>query len=169
MAKKKEKENPLKEKVAEALEKTGKVNVKKVTKKDKEEFILQLATRELLEKDFEEDTILVTFETKEGVKRTIEAKKPTYEEMLEIMNISIKAMKYEGKTDEKSINEMMKIYNKLPEIASKYSKDKTMDEEFWKTTSSFSAMMNFISELIIKVQVGGGNIPQEQMKSFRGK
>jgi len=124
-----DKKTTLKEKVDAELEKSGKINVKRIDKKSQEEFIQQIATRNLLEKDFGEDKLYVTFETKPGTKRTLEAKKPSWEEVMEIIKFSVEAKHLEGKDDADSMDRMSKIYEKLPKIAAQYVLDKSLDEK----------------------------------------
>lgn len=118
--------------------------------------------REILKKT----QCLLLLKQKKGVKRTIEAKKPSPKEVLEIMKFSIRAARFEGKTDADSLEEMVSIYEELPRIAAQYSLDKKMDEKWWNETAKFAGMMNFVTNLILQVQ-SGSNIPVEQTKSFR--
>ena len=120
----------------------------------------------MLEREFAKDTMLVTFNINKDKKVTIEAKKPTPKEVLEIMKFSIRASKYEGKTDTKSLEEMVSIYEELPKIAAEYSLDPKMDEKWWNEKAKFEGMMNFVMATILAVQ-SGGNIPDKQISSFR--
>ena len=158
-----EKEIPLKKKFEEKAKKSGKKDV--ITNKQKD-FIQQIATRELLEREFAKDTMLVTFNINKDKKVTIEAKKPTPKEVLEIMKFSIRASKYEGKTDVKSLEEMVSIYEELPKIAAEYSLDPKMDEKWWNEKAKFEGMMNYVVALIMQSQRSGG-IPEHQIESFR--
>ena len=136
-------------------------------KQDLDEAIKQIATRDLFETDFAQDEILVTFETKPDIKRTLRAKSPNFKEARELMQIVMDSSKYEGKFDDESISAMDKIYDELPRIAAKYSTDRELTEEWWKNTATFKAMLNFVITLILMVQTGGRGIPESQMKSFR--
>ena len=159
-----EKEIPLKKKFEEKAKKSGKKDISVSKQKD---FIQQIATRELLEREFAKDTMLVTFNINKDKKVTIEAKKPTPKEVLEIMKFSIRASKYEGKTDVKSLEEMVSIYEELPKIAAEYSLDPKMDEKWWNEKAKFEGMMNYVVALIMQTQQGGGNLPESQVATFR--
>ena len=142
---------------------------KKIASKKKtneKEIIKQIATRNKLERDYLEDLLEVSFYSSPETKRMIKARRPTQVEMMTIMRLSAEAAIYEGKLDNESLQKMVDIYDKLPALAAKLSVDGTLDEEFWKTSVSFSTLQNFITELIKETQKGPG-IPSEDLKNFR--
>jgi hypothetical protein len=141
-----------------------KIDKKKHT--DVQEVIKQIATRDRLERDYEEDILQVTFNTSPETKRAIKAKRPTQKEMMTIMRLSAEAAIYEGKMDPSSLDKMVSIYEKLPELASTLVVDKKLDVKFWTEKVSFATLQNFITELIKETQKGTG-IQEEELKSFR--
>jgi len=141
-----------------------KINKKKTT--DIQEVVLQIATRDKLERDYQEDIIEVIFYSSPETKRKIQAKRPTQSEMMTIMRLSAEASIYEGRVDDKSLRKMVDIYDKLPELAESLSVDKNLDKDFWKDSVSFTTLQNFITELIKETQRGTG-IPEEDIDKFR--
>lgn len=135
------------------------------TKKD-EDFTRQIATRELLERDFNEDFLKVSFNTSPDTRRAILARKPNQEEFLKILKLSIEASNLESSTTEESNKRLMEVYEDLNKIAAELSVDEALDEEFWCKNVSFETLQNFISELILSFQQGE-RVPEEDMKSFR--
>jgi hypothetical protein len=142
---------------------------KKIDKKkkvDTQTVIKQIATREKLERDYREDILEVTFFSSPETQRMIKAKRPTQSEMMTIMRLSAEAAIYEGKMDTKSLQKMVDIYDKLPELAASLSIDKALNSTFWKEKVSFATLQNFITEVIKETQKGTG-VPPEEMKTFR--
>jgi len=86
--------------------------------------------------------------------------------MMMIMRLSAEAAIYEGKMDSDSLEKMVNIYDKLPELAATLSVDRLLDTKFWSDKVSFSALQNFITELIKETQKGAG-IPDDDLKTFR--
>ena len=142
-----------------------KKEVKTKKGQDKETIIRQIATRDKLERDYKEDLLSVDFYSSPETKRMIKAKRPTQTEMMTIMRLSAEAAVYEGRSDPKSLQRMVDIYDKLPKLAAVLSVDKNLDEVFWKNKVSFSTLQNFITELISATQ--RGPMSEEDMKSFR--
>jgi len=140
--------------------------LKKTEEKKKLEILRQLATRDKLERDYEEDTIYVTFHTSPETKRTIKAKKPSPQEMIDILLLSAEAAKYEGRADPESLAKMAEIYKRLPKLAARLSVDKKLNEEFWSKHVSFTTLQNFIFELIAATQ-RSTLITEEELESFR--
>lgn len=140
--------------------------LKKSEEKKQLELLRQLATREKLERDYDEDIIYVTFHTSPETKRTIKARKPNPEEMIDILMLSAEAAKYEGRVDAESLKKMAEIYKKLPKLAARLSVDKNLDEEFWSKKVSFTTLQNFIFELIAATQKST-LISEEELESFR--
>jgi len=132
---------------------------------DKQKIIMQIATRDKLERDYKEDLLSVDFYSSPETKRMIKAKRPTQTEMMTIMRLSAEATIYEGKMDPKSLQRMVDIYDQLPKLAAKLSTDESLDENFWKENVSFSTLQNFITELIRVTQQGP--MTEEEMQSFR--
>ena len=150
-----------------------KIEKKKLT--DTAELIKQIATRDKLERDFKEDILTVEFNTSPETRRAIKARRPTQEEMVDIMRLSAEAALYEAAMYDTSLkpkelkdvyDKMIKIYEKLPELAASLAIDKTLDAEFWRKHISFSALQNFITELI-KATQAGSTVTPEELKSFR--
>jgi len=133
--------------------------------KKKTDVIKVLATRDKLERDYEEDILHVTFYTSPETQRTITAKRPTQKEMMTIMRLSAEASIYEGKMDPQSLQRMVDIYDKLPKLAADMTVDKTLDVEFWTNKVSFSTLQNFITDLIRVTQMGP--MSEEELESFR--
>lgn len=125
-----------------------------------------IATREKLERDFQEDILEITFKSSGQTERTLIARKPSQDEMMTIMRLSAEAAIYEGRMDPDSLGRMVDIYSKLPELAAALCIDKTLDAEFWKKSTSFGTLSNFIIEVIRVTQTGGPNITTDEMKTF---
>ena len=166
MAEKKE-VSPLKKRFEEKAKKSGKKDV--ISEDKRKDFIQQIATREILEREFAKDTMLVTFDLNKDTRVTVEAKKPSPKEVIEIMKFSIRASRYEGKTDAKSLEEMVGIYEELPKIAAEYSLDPKMDEKWWNEKAKFEGMINYVMSLILASQQGSGGVHDRQIESFRSK
>jgi len=144
---------------------------KKVTKQDsvsKEDFARQLATRELLERDFKEDTIRVSFNTSPETRRTVLTRKPSPKEYITLLTLYIQGAKLEGSNEVEALKKMTEIQSNIHKLAAKLTVDKKLDETFWSTCVSFSALQSFVNELMIAVQQGT-MVPEGEMKSFRGK
>ena len=105
---------------------------------DQKSLIHQIATREKLERDYEEDVLSVTFFSSPETKRMIKAKRPTQKEMMMIMRLSAEAAIYEGKMDEKSLQRMTDIYDQLPKLAADLTTDKKLNAEFFGRIFCFS-------------------------------
>ena len=133
---------------------------------DQEKLIKQIATRDKLERDYEEDILSVEFYSSPETKRMVKAKRPTQVQMMTIMKLSAEAALYEGRGDASSMDKMVSIYDKLPELAATLCVDRMLNKDFWSNKVSFSTLQNFITELIKETQKGTG-VPGEEMKSFR--
>ena len=133
---------------------------------DTKTIIKQIATRDKLERDYKEDLLSVSFFSSPETQRMIKSKRPTQVEMMTIMRLSAEAAIYEGRMDTKSLQKMVDIYDKLPELAAKLCVDKKLDTAFWQKNVSFATLQNFITELIKETQKGTG-VSEEDMKSFR--
>ena len=144
---------------------------KKKVKKDKksstnEDIGRKLATRELLERDFNEDCLKVSFNTSPDTRRAIMARKPNQEEFLKILALSVEASSLENQTTDAANKRLIDVYGKLNKLAADLSTDETLDEEFWKENVSFQTLQNFITELILAFQRGGA-LSEEDLESFR--
>ena len=142
-----------------------KEKIKKKEGVSKQQAIAQIATRDKLERDYKEDLLSVEFYSSSETKRMVKAKRPTQEEMMTIMRLSAEASIYEGKMDSKSLQRMVDIYDKLPQLAAKLTVDNHLDEEFWRTGVSFNTLQGFITELIRVTQQGP--MSGDEMESFR--
>jgi len=141
---------------------------KQVNKKDgntTKKVIQQIATRDKLERDYKEDLLSVQFYSSSETERMLKAKRPTQEEMMTIMRLSAEASIYEGKMDSQSLQRMVDIYDKLPQLAAKLTVDKSLDQAFWRTGVSFNTLQGFITELIRVTQQGP--MSGDEMESFR--
>ena len=142
-----------------------KAKIKKEKSNKIQEAAKMIATREKLERDYEEDLITVSFSSSSETKRSIKAKRPSQEEMMTIMRLSAEAAIYEGKMDPQSLKRMVDIYENLDSLAAKLSVDKTLDEDFWKSKVSFSTLQNFITEVVRTTQTGA--LSSDEIDSFR--
>ena len=142
-----------------------KEEVKKTQAKKIEEAKNILATRDKIERDYLEDTLLVTFSTSPETKRTILARRPNNNEMIQILTLSAQAAKYEGSADPSALISMVEIYKKLHTIAARLSIDPKLDEKFWSEKVSSSTLQSFISQLVAEAQKPG--VSPEDFKKFR--
>ena len=159
--------------MAEETKKVGKEDFDKLRKEikkgkgaDQQQIIQQIATRTLLERDYQEDVLNVVFYTSPQTQRKLQARRPTQKQMIMIMKLSAEAALYESKYDEKSIAKMTEIYSQLNSLAADLTLDAKLDKEFWASKVSFATLQNFITELIKETQKGTGVTPDE-MKNFR--
>jgi len=155
-----DKKKEIEEKFKKLEKKAVDAEIKKAEKVQK-----LLATRDKLERDYQEDKVLVTFSTSPETKRTILARRPTNKEMIQILTLSAQASKYEGSADPDALLKMVEIYNELHKIAARLSVDPALDEKFWSESVSYSTLQNFITELITESQQPG--ISPEEFKKFR--
>jgi len=142
---------------------------KKVTTKkssSNEDIGRKIATRTLLERDFNDDCLKVSFNTSPDTRRAIMARKPNQEEFLKILALSVEASSLENSSADSSNSKLVDVYDKLNKLAADLSVDDSLDEEFWRTKVSFQTLQNFISELIIAFQ-RGSNLSDEDLESFR--
>ena len=142
----------------------GKIEKKeKVSRKD---LIQQFATRAILEDDYKKDILDIVFESAPGVYRKIKAKRPTPEQMTEIIQLSIESSLLETRTDAKSKGRMSSIFTNLSEIAGKLCIDRQLNKDFWNSHTSSYALSSFIGE-IIKF-VSQGPLTEGELTNFRG-
>ena len=142
--------------------------IKKQKTVDTSQIIQQIATRQLLERDYNEDLVDVVFETSPNVKRKIQAKKPTQKQMLMIMRLSAEAAIYETRlTDKKAIDKMTEIYGELNNLAAELCVDKKLDATFWSEKTSNTTLSSFVGELIRITQQGP--MTSDELESFHQK
>jgi len=139
--------------------------IEKKEKNDSKDIIKQITTRGILERDYKEDLLKITFYSSPETKRTVKSRRPTQEEMIIIMKLSAEASMYEGKLDSKSLQKMVSIYESLPKLAAKLCVDPSLDEKFWRSNVSFTTLQNFIAGLIKATQEGP--LEEDQLQSFR--
>ena len=157
----KTKEEIHKEKVEEFKKK-----VDKEEKIDKRELIDLVATRELLERDYKEDTLEVIFSSSPSTRRKIISHKPTPEQMTKMMRLNAEALIYETKpTNPKIVEELTSVYDKFAELAANLTIDKKLDKEFWNTKVTTYALNSFINELMTVVIQGP--LSESELSKFR--
>lgn len=140
-------------------------NKKKVV--ETKDLIEHFATRELLERDYKEDLLKVKFSTSSTpeIKRLVNAKRPTPEQMTEIFKLNAKIVLLSMGNTPKTAEKLADIYEQMSKIAADLSVDKSLNKEFWFKKISTNTLNNFIGELITLTQQGP--IDEESMKSFR--
>jgi len=139
----------------------------KTKKKEMEDVIEKIATREKLERDFREDILKVVFETSPETKRMVLARRPTHDEMIRLIKIVAATSAYNMDTMTKEEAEKLEqAYAELPKIAAKLCIDKKLNEEFWSKIATWNALQNFLNAVIAKAQEIT-SISPEEMKSFR--
>lgn len=126
-----------------------------------------LEIRKRIERDYEEDVMDVSFNTSKETTRCVLAKQPTNSEMINILEMSADANRFEQSKDSDALYKMLKTYKKLGKIASDLSIDPKLDEDFWNNKVSSQSLQNFISALIITAQSGGGSVSKKDMENFR--
>lgn len=140
----------------------------KITKQEKvdtEEIVKQIATRNILERDYNEDLLEVVFNTSPGIRRKLQARKPTPKQMTTILQLNAKAIILGNRVDEKSVNAMTEIYKDLSDLAADLAVDKTLNSDFWFNKVSTMTLQNFIGELIRVTQQGP--MTEKELSSFR--
>lgn len=140
--------------------------LKKTEEKKALEFLQELATREKLERDFEEDRIYVTFHTSPETKRTILTRRPTHSEMFEIIRLLIAVSNFSGPgAPPEERKKFEEAYSKLPKIAASLCVQPRLDEKFWSEKATWNALQDFITEVISASQKP--NITDKELESFR--
>ena len=140
--------------------------LKKTEEKKAKEFLKELATREKLERDFQEDLIYVTFDTSSETKRTVLTRRPTHSEMFEIIRLLMAVSSFTGLEASKEEQEKFEeAYAKLPKIAASLCVQPKLDEEFWSKKATWNALQNFISAVIEASQ--SPTISEKELTSFR--
>ena len=164
-SKKQPKKETLKQKAKRELEaKQEKVKENKgVSSLD---YLRTIATKAVIEKDFLDNYMMVTFETAPGVERTIKTKKPTHNEMIEMIKFAIELSAIQNSTDISKTN-ILGIYDRFAPMAADACIDKSFDVEFWNNAPD-TVLQNFVNAYITKSQ-GGTSIPDSELKSFRTK
>lgn len=139
--------------------------IDKGKKTDVQSLITQMATRNLLERDYKEDVLDIKFKASTQTTRIIKARKPTPEQMTTILKLNAKAILLGNRMDEKTVDAITTIYKDMAKIASELSVDKTLDETFWFKKVSTDILSNFIGELMRITQEG--SVSEGELKSFR--
>ena len=134
---------------------------------DYKEMITQLATRDILEDDYKKEILDVVFQSTPGVNRKIKVKRPTAEQITEMMKLSAEAALYETRlADNPKIAErILGIYEKMSEIAARLCVDKQLNKEFWFKSTSGYALNSIIAE--IGAIARQGPLSEAEMKKFR--
>lgn len=127
----------------------------KIEKKDrvsKKEIIDQIATRDILERDYKEDTVEVIFKSSPSTKRKLLCHKPTPNQLGEMMIFLSKP------NSETTIK-------KFVELASELTLNKQLNEEFWGNRTSTNTLISFINELMmVAIQ---GPLSEGELDKFR--
>ena len=152
--------------ITEERWKNFKEKLAKTEAKQTEEILKQIATRNKLERDFNEDLLQITFKTSPETERTILSKRPSHDQVVEILRIMTSAAMIDKVEDPEKLHKITSDYAKLPKIAAELSVDKSLDEKFWSKTASSMALQNFLNAVIAKSMEPVGLTPSE-MKSFR--
>jgi hypothetical protein len=132
-----------------------KSKIKTDDKKKQLDTVTLIATRDKLERDYQEDVITVVFNTSGETRRGVKAHKPNQIQMMTIMRLSAEAAIYEGKMDPDSLKRMVGIYANLHEMAAELCVDKKLDAQFWAEKVSFGTLQNFITGVISATQQSG--------------
>jgi len=151
---KEEKEKKEKE-LREKSKKENKVSAKDLSK--------QLATREILERDYKEDIIYVKFKSSTQTERYVEALKPSNKQMSQIMTLFAKAQKFQESQDADSIEELNKVYLDMAKLVGALTTDKNLDSKFWNEYTSNSTLNDFVMNLVTTAQ----GVTKEELDSFR--
>ena len=141
--------------------------LKKTDSLKKDDFIRDFATRAMLEKDFKDDTIRVSFNTSPSTRRTILSRKPTPSEYLKILTLYIEAMRLESVATADTVEKLKEVQLDMYKLAADLSTDKQLDEKFWANCISLMTLYAFFQAVMESAQQG--NIPEGELKSFRGK
>ena len=125
-----------------------------------------IATREIIERDYKEDIIIVPFKTSTDTERAIEAYRATNDEIINILKLVAQANKFQSEGNPESLVKTSEIYEQLHRIAAKLCKDKAFNEEFWSKKTSNFTLQSFINAVINESSrmTGYGD---EKLKSFR--
>jgi threonine synthase len=122
-----------------------------------------LATRELLEKDYKEDTFYVEFRTASGKLYKTKATKPSNNESSKILRLAISAAKAEGSDDPEDLLKIQKIQDDLAQIAGKLALDESLNEDFWANNVSSQTLINFVVGIVTSSQ----GVSDEELRKFR--
>lgn len=138
-------------------------------KKDEKDIIKQIATRNILERDYIDDTVEVVFSPTPGVKRKVKARKPNFMETLDILKLSAAIGEMTNRPENANWDKVEESYKRLPELASQLCVDKELDAEFWSKKQSFAALQTFVTELVVESQRDIGGMTRDELESFRKK
>jgi len=136
-------------------------------KKDEKDIIKQIATRNILERDYVDDTVEVVFSPTPGVKRKVKARKPNFMETLDILKLSAAIGEMTNRPEDANWDKVEESYKRLPELAAQLCVDKELDSDFWSNKQSFAALQTFVTELVVESQRDIGGMTKEELESFR--
>ncbi|RLA81662.1 MAG: hypothetical protein DRG33_00135 [Deltaproteobacteria bacterium] len=140
--------------------------LRKTEEKKALEFFKELATREKLERDFKEDVLYITFETSPETKRTVMTRRPTHSEMFELIRLVLSVSRFTGENpSDEDIKAFQEAYERLPKIAASLCIKPKLDEKFWSEVATWTALQNFINEVITAAQAP--RISDKELESFR--
>jgi hypothetical protein len=124
----------------------------------------QIATRDLLERDFKEGILRIPFKTSSDTNRVIKAYRPNQKQMIIMMKLTAEAMLYDNTSDPKNLSKMVNIYEQLPKLAEELSVDKKFNQTFWET-APVDVLMGFVMAVMAISQTGG--LESSELDSFR--
>ena len=158
------------EKSKEQIHKEKVEEFKKEVDKNKEvsrrEIIQDFATREILERDYKEDTMDIIWQSSPSSRRKIKSHKPTPEQMTQLLKLQAQAIIFENQpTNEKTIEKLTGIYEEFAELAATLTVKKDLNKEFWFKKITMQSLTNFINELMrTTIQ---GPLPESELDKFR--
>ena len=136
-------------------------------KQDDKEIIKQVATRNILERDYVDDTVEVIFSSTPGVKRKVRARKPNFLETIDILKLSAAIGEMTSNPGTTNWDKIEESYRRLPELAAQLCIDEKLDADFWSNKQSFAALQTFVTELVVESQQDIGGITRDDLESFR--
>ena len=141
--------------------------------KDKPDYMREIATRNVIEGDSITNTINVSFDTADGVKRTIVAKKPSNSQFVKILSFPMIARGLQSVgsdiNDEEAIGKAeraVNLYASFSKLAADLTVDTTLDEKFWGDSVPDTFLQSFMAGYIEALS-SGVVIPKEEMEKFR--
>lgn len=142
--------------------------IKEEKRKKLEKIKKHYATKEILETDFYEEGIDVTFRTSPKTRRTLLIRPLTQQEYRDIIDISVILTEYEKKKSaltKDEAKEMFKLIDKLAKIAANICKDKNLDYSFWRNKVPLPILINFLLAAMDASQ--SILLPEIDLESFR--
>ena len=158
------------EKTKEEIHKEKVEEFKKEVNKDKKvsqrEIIDQIATREILERDYKEDTMEIIWQSSPSSRRKIISHKPTPEQMTQLLKLQAQAIMFENQpTNSKTIENLTGIYEEFANLAAILTTNKTLNKEFWFKKTGMQSLTSFINELMRRTIQGP--LPESELDKFR--